>query len=68
MGFGSYDESEQQRSTESADVEDDGGVNVHEHDHHGEVSVDEDDTSTDDLIAQLAEIKARSDDEDDEDE
>jgi len=26
MGFGSYDESEQQRSTESADVEDDGGV------------------------------------------
>jgi hypothetical protein len=54
MGFGSYDESEQQNQ----EIDDDGaeGVAVHENDHEGEVSF-ETDASTDDLVDQLAEIK-----------
>ena len=55
MGFGSYDESEQQNQ---AIDDDDGseGVTVHENDHEGEVSF-ETDASTDDLVDQLSEIK-----------
>ena len=55
MGFGSYDESEQQNQ----EIDDDDGaegVAVHENDHEGEVSF-ETDASTDDLVDQLAEIK-----------
>jgi hypothetical protein len=57
MGFGSYDESEQQ----DQDVETDGsdGVNVHEHDHEGKVSF-EAEGSTDDLVDQLQTIKSAS--------
>jgi hypothetical protein len=54
MGFGSYDESEQQNQEVNADDGD--GVNVHENDHEGEVSF-ETDASTDDLIDQLGEMK-----------
>lgn len=60
MGFGSYDESEQQDQDVSADESE--GVSVHENDHHGEVSFDSD-ASTDDLVDKLADIKA-TDDED----
>ncbi|ATW88458.1 hypothetical protein halTADL_1703 [Halohasta litchfieldiae] len=63
MGFGSYDESEQEQPGE--EEEDTGeAVNVHEKDYDGEMSVDSD-ASTDDLIDQLGEIKD-NDDEDDE--
>jgi len=63
MGFGSYDESEQEQTGE--EEEDTGeAVNVHEKDYDGEMSVDSD-ASTDDLIDQLGEIKD-NDDEDDE--
>jgi hypothetical protein len=51
MGFGSYDESEQQNQD----------VDVHENDHQGEVSF-ESDASTDDLVDRLADMK--TDDED----
>jgi len=55
MGFGSYDESEQEQPDESKG--DNGeAVNVHEKDYDGEMSVDSD-ASTDDLIDQLGEIK-----------
>jgi hypothetical protein len=58
MGFGSYDESEQER--QSQDTADDGGeddgVSVHEHDHEGTVSV-ESDVSTDDLVDRLGEMR-----------
>lgn len=55
MGFGSYDESEQQNG--NVDADDDGeGVSVHENDHEGTVSF-ETDASTDDLIDQLGEMK-----------
>ncbi len=61
MGFGSYDESEQE--SPSQDDEDKGeGVTVHENDHDGEVSF-ESEASTDDLVGRLQEMK---DDEDDE--
>jgi hypothetical protein len=55
MGFGSYDESEQQN--QDVDAEDSGeGVNIHENDHEGEVNF-EADASTDDLINRLSEMK-----------
>jgi hypothetical protein len=55
MGFGSYDESEQQN--QSVDAADDSeGVSVHENDHEGSVTF-ETDASTDDLIDQLGEMK-----------
>lgn len=56
MGFGSYDESEQQQ--QSADDEDDGeAVSVHEQDHDGQVSFEAEE-STDTLIDQLHEIQS----------
>jgi len=56
MGFGSYDESEQEQPGDN-DQEDEGeAVNVHEKDYDGEMSVDSD-ASTDELIDQLGEIK-----------
>ncbi|AGB31173.1 hypothetical protein C488_01599 [Natrinema pellirubrum DSM 15624] len=61
MGFGSYDESEQKEQT-ADDDEDVEAVNVHENDHHGEMSF-ESDVSTDELVDQLGAMK---DDEDDE--
>ncbi|SFS96571.1 DUF5786 family protein [Halostagnicola kamekurae] len=54
MGFGSYDESEQQQGT--TDEDDGEAVNVHEHDHDGQLTV-ESDASTDELISQLGEMK-----------
>ncbi|WIV67068.1 DUF5786 family protein [Natrialbaceae archaeon AArc-T1-2] len=55
MGFGSYDESEQQQQT-ADDDEDVEAVNVHENDHEGELSF-ESDLSTDELVSQLGEMK-----------
>lgn len=54
MGFGSYDESEQE--TGSTNEEDTGeAVNVHEHEHEGEVEF-ETEESTEDLVAKLDEM------------
>ena len=53
MGFGSYDESEQRDQT----VETDGNaVNVHENDHEGAFTF-ENDASTDELLDKLGDIK-----------
>lgn len=55
MGFGSYDESEQQN--QEIDADDDGeGVTVHENDHDGKVSFDSG-ASTTDLLDKLAGMK-----------
>ncbi|APX98425.1 DUF5786 family protein [Natronorubrum daqingense] len=55
MGFGSYDESEQQQQT--ADDEDDvEAVNIHENDHDGKLSF-ESDATTDELVSQLGSMK-----------
>jgi hypothetical protein len=59
MGFGSYDESEQQNQNVDADEDDSEGVTVHENDHDGEVTF-ETDASTDDLVDRLADIKDAS--------
>lgn len=56
MGFGSYYESEQQNQEVDTDDEGD-GVSVHENDHAGEISFDTD-SSTDDLLDQLQDIKS----------
>jgi hypothetical protein len=62
MGFGSYDESEQEN--QQRDEDDAGeGVSVEENSHDGEVNF-EADGSTADLVDRLQDIK---DDEDDED-
>ena len=54
MGFGSYDESEQQG--QDVETDDSDGVAVHENDHDGELSF-EADAETDSLIDRLAAMK-----------
>jgi hypothetical protein len=55
MGFGSYDESEQEK--QEIDTDDDAeGVSVRESNHEGEVSF-ESDASTDDLVDRLKDMK-----------
>jgi len=56
MGFGSYDESEQEQPGDNDEADEGEAVNVHEKDYDGEMSVDSD-ASTDELIDQLGEIK-----------
>ncbi|GAA0225442.1 hypothetical protein SAMN05421858_2488 [Haladaptatus litoreus] len=56
MGFGSYDESEQENREYSADLDDDSGVNTSEHDHEGSVSF-EIGASNDELLNRLSDIK-----------
>lgn len=61
MGFGSYDESEQQNRNKD---DDDGseGVSTRVNEHEGEVTF-ETERSTDDLVDQLQHMKDDSDDE-----
>lgn len=56
MGFGSYDESEQQKHDVDTD-DDESAVNVHENDHDGTVRF-ETEATTDDLLNRLSDIKA----------
>ncbi|MFC3959250.1 DUF5786 family protein [Halovivax cerinus] len=56
MGFGSYDESEQQQPDVSDEDDEDAAVNVHEHEHDGDMTV-ETGASTDELLGQLQDIK-----------
>jgi hypothetical protein len=60
MGFGSYDESEQQNQNAAADETE--GVNVHDDDHDGEVTFESDASATD-LVDRLQDIKAAADEE-----
>ena len=59
MGFGSYDETEQQ--DQDVDTDDD-AVTVHENDHDGDVSI-AGDASTDDLVGRLSEMRDDDDEE-----
>lgn len=54
MGFGSYDESEQQE--QNVDTSDDDTVSVHEDEFEGSVEFDTD-VTTDELVDKLADIK-----------
>jgi hypothetical protein len=56
MGFGSYDESEQENQSDDADLDEDDAVNVHQNDHDGEVTVEGAD-SADELVDRLQDMK-----------
>lgn len=56
MGFGSYDESEQQDEFEDMDEDDAEGIQTSENDHDGEVSF-EFTASNDELLDRLEDIK-----------
>ena len=56
MGFGSYDESEQENQELDLDDEDGGGVKTAENDHEGAVEF-EIGASNDELLDKLEEIK-----------
>lgn len=56
MGFGSYDESEQETGNEGADLDEEEGVTVHEHDHDGDVSIEGGDDQ-DALLNRLQDMK-----------
>jgi len=59
MGFGSYDESEQENQTVTTTDDDSEAVDIHESAHDGEVSYSND-ASTNDLLDQLGDIKERT--------
>ncbi|PSP27746.1 death domain-associated protein [Halobacteriales archaeon QH_2_65_14] len=56
MGFGSYDESEQEKQELDADFEDEDGVNAAENEHDGSVEF-EFTASNDELLDRLEDIK-----------
>ncbi|WP_137284362.1 DUF5786 family protein [Halorussus salinisoli] len=56
MGFGSYDESEQENQEYDADLDDDNGVDTEENSHEGSVDF-EIGASNDELIDRLQDIK-----------
>lgn len=56
MGFGSYDESEQENQDYDTDFEDDDGVDTNENTHDGAMAFDNG-ASNDELLSQLEEIK-----------
>jgi hypothetical protein len=56
MGFGSYDESEQDNQEYDADIEDDSGVSTEQSEHDGDVEF-EFTASNDELLNRLEEIK-----------
>jgi hypothetical protein len=57
MGFGSYDESEQENQDYDTDFEDDDGVSTAENTHDGDVEY-QFSASNDELLDKLEEIKA----------
>ncbi|ELZ29797.1 hypothetical protein C474_12211 [Halogeometricum pallidum JCM 14848] len=56
MGFGSYDESEQESQDYDQDLDENDGVTTSESDHKGEVNF-ENGASNDELLDRLKEIK-----------
>lgn len=56
MGFGSYDESEQENQASGSDIDDSESVDVDATDHNGDVSF-EADASQDELLDKLQDMK-----------
>jgi hypothetical protein len=56
MGFGSYDESEQENQDYDTDFEDEDGVDTSENNHDGAMTF-ENGASNDELLSKLQEIK-----------
>jgi hypothetical protein len=59
MGFGSYDESEQENQSMETDLDDDEAVTTTEYDHEGRVEYEFGETTSDDLLEKLEDIKGR---------
>ncbi|WP_255198841.1 DUF5786 family protein [Halorarius litoreus] len=57
MGFGSYDESEQENQEYDTDYDDEDAVNTTEHDHRGEVSFEFGESTSDELLDQFQDMK-----------
>jgi len=57
MGFGSYDESEQENQAVDTDLGEDEAVNTAEHEHEGSVEYEFGDTDSAELLDKLREIK-----------
>lgn len=66
MGFGSYDESEQERQQSTEGPGDEATVDAHENEHEGEMTFDSG-ASTDDLVSRLQEMKDDPDEDDEDD-
>ena len=64
MGFGSYDESEQERQQSNEGPGDDATIDAHENEHEGEMTFDSG-ASTDDLVSRLQEMKDDPDEDED---
>ena len=62
MGFGSYDESEQENQQAESDVDEDDAVSVQDAKHDGEVNY-ESNASSEELIDKLQEMKGDEEDE-----
>lgn len=62
MGFGSYDETEQENQAMETEEDDGEGVSVHENDHQGDVSFETDESASD-LVDRLKDIKDAPDEE-----
>lgn len=62
MGFGSYDESEQENQQAESDVDEDDAVSVQDAKHDGEVNY-ESNASSEELIDKLQEMKGDADEE-----
>lgn len=58
MGFGSYDESEQENQEVDADFDEDAAVDTAEHEHEGSMEFDNG-ASNDELLDRLQEIKSQ---------
>lgn len=56
MGFGSYDESEQENQSTDSDVDEDDAVSLHGNEHEGEVTY-ESNASSEELLDKLQEMK-----------
>ncbi|MFW6017958.1 MAG: DUF5786 family protein [Halapricum sp.] len=56
MGFGSYDESEQENQQSDADYNEDDALNVHDNDHDGRVTF-ESEADQDELLDRLQQMK-----------
>jgi len=64
MGFGSYDESEQENQQKDADMDDDDAVSVQDAKHDGEVNY-ESNASSEELIDKLQDMKDDGDEKED---
>lgn len=64
MGFGSYDESEQENHQQTTDEDDGEALTLNEHEHDGEMTFDSG-ADTEELLSKLGDIKDAQEDAED---